>query len=128
MCRGVAFEFPGNGAITRAALGYLSHREACAPCILPILISGQRLVQTHVYIYEGKNVLDPQTGMAQRTAMVVSASGTSGACFDYVRQIFEGLASIGIDDQEVGALWNAVCDLRSTTNPAMNINSLAGRS
>jgi cation transport regulator ChaC len=50
--------------------------------------------------------------------LVVNASGTSGACFDYVRQTFEGLASIGIDDPAVTALWNAVRDIRSTMKHA----------
>jgi cation transport regulator ChaC len=78
---------------------------------LPVLISDQQTVQAHVYIYEGKNVVPPQVGLAQRAAMVASAAGTSGACFDYVRQTFEDLESIGIDDPEVTALWNAVRDL-----------------
>jgi glutathione-specific gamma-glutamylcyclotransferase len=110
-CRGVSFEFADNDEVTRPILRYLSKREACEPRILPVLISDQQTVQAHVYIYEGKNVVPPQVGLAQRAAMVASAAGTSGACFDYVRQTFEDLESIGIDDPEVTALWNAVRDL-----------------
>jgi cation transport protein ChaC len=115
-CRGVAFEFPHNSAGTRSVLEYLSNREACTPCMLPVLTSGQQTVQAHVYIYAGKNVLDPQAGLSRRAALVVNASGASGACFDYVRQTFKGLATIGIDDPEVTALWNAVCDLNAQLN------------
>jgi glutathione-specific gamma-glutamylcyclotransferase len=117
-CRGVAFEFANNGADARTLLDYLANREACASRILPVLISGQEIIQTHVYIYEGKNVLDSHIGLTERAAIVVNARGDSGACFDYVRRTFEGLASIGIDDPEVTALWNAVCDLKSTTKQA----------
>lgn len=117
-CRGVAFEFPDNSAVTRTMLDYLSNREACKPCILPVLISGQQTVQARIYIYDGKNILDRKIGLTQRAAMVANATGTSGACFDYVRQTFEDLASISIQDPEVTALWNAVRDLRSTTKQA----------
>jgi cation transport protein ChaC len=74
--------FPINGAVTRAMLDCLSNREACAPCMLPVLVSRQQIVQTHVYIYKGKSVLDPQAGLTQRAAMVGSASGACGASFD----------------------------------------------
>jgi cation transport protein ChaC len=117
-CRGVAFEFPDNSAAIRSMLTYLANREACAPCMLPVLTPGQQTVQTHVYIYAGKNVLDPQVGLTQRATLVVNANGASGSCFDYIRQTFEGLARIGIDDQEVTALWNAVCNLKGITNQA----------
>jgi hypothetical protein len=56
----------------------------CA-CMLRVLISEQQSVQTHIYIHEGKSVLDPQARLTQRAAMVMSASGASEACFDYVR-------------------------------------------
>jgi cation transport protein ChaC len=61
-CRGVAFEFPNNSAATRVMLEYLSDREACMPHVLPVLIDRLQTIQTHVYIYEGKNVLDRQAG------------------------------------------------------------------
>ncbi len=119
-CRGIAFEFPDTRVTKRAVLNYLSKREACAPRMLPILISKQQIVQAHVYLYEGKNVLDPLVRLAQRADMVMSASGTSGACCDYIRQSFTKLASVGIDDQEVTALWNAVRD-RVTKQPGGRI-------
>ena len=61
-----------------------------------------------MYIYEGKNVLDPTTPLAEKAGMVVRAKGKSGACVDYVRRTFEGLSSIGLDDSEVTGLWEAV--------------------
>jgi len=61
-----------------------------------------------VYIYEGKNILDPTTPLAEKASMVVRAKGKSGACVDYVRRTFEGLSSIDLDDSGVTGLWEAV--------------------
>lgn len=97
---------------------YLSARRV-SPAFLPVLISEQQTVQAYVYIYEGKNIVPPQVGLAQRAAMVVSASGTSGACFDYVRKTFEDLASIGVDDlASDGAL---VCGPRPQDEPSLGL-------
>lgn len=84
--------------------------------MLSVVICMHQTVQAHVYISEGKNVLHPRAGLTQRATLVVNARGTSGACFDYVWQTFDDLASIGIDDPKVTALWKAVCDLRGTKN------------
>ena len=65
-------------------------------------------VPAFVYIYEGKNILDPTTPLAEKAGMVVRAKGQSGACVDYIRRTFEGLSSIGFDDPEVTGLWEAV--------------------
>lgn len=111
--RGVAFAFPDNTEVTQTVLDYLGNREACGPCILPILILGGQTAQAHVYIYHGRNILNSLVGLTQRAAMVVNATGTSGACFDYVRKTFDDLANIGIEDAEVTLLWNAVCELKS---------------
>jgi hypothetical protein len=46
-----------------------------------------------VYIYEGKNILDPTTPLAEMASMLVNAKGKSGACVDYVRRTFEGSAA-----------------------------------
>ena len=60
-----------------------------------------------------ENVLDPLVSLTQQAAMVMRASGSSGARYDYVRQTFMKLSSIGIDDPGVTALWNAVRDARN---------------
>jgi cation transport regulator ChaC len=89
-------------------LKYLTKREACQPRSLAIRLPDGRDVPALVYIYEGKNILDPTTPLAEMASMVVTAKGTSGACVDYIRRTFEGLSSIRLDDPEVTDLWEAV--------------------
>ena len=89
-------------------LKYLTKREACQPRSLAIRLPDGRDVPSLVYIYEGKNILDPTTSLAEMASMVVTAKGKSGACVDYIRRTFEGISSIGFDDPEVTGLWEAV--------------------
>jgi cation transport protein ChaC len=108
VCRGVAFEFACDNAKSQDMLNCLTKREACQARSLAIRLPDGRGVPALVYIYEGKNILDPTTSLAQKASMVVRAKGKSGTCVDYIRQTFEGLSSIGFDDPEVTGLWEAV--------------------
>jgi cation transport protein ChaC len=108
VCRGVAFEFIDDDSKSLEMLKYLTKREACQPRSLAIRLPDGRDVPALVYIYEGKNILDPTTPLAEMASMVVTAKGTSGACVDYIRRTFEGLSSIRLDDPEVTELWEAV--------------------
>jgi cation transport protein ChaC len=108
VCRGVAFEFIDDDSKSLEMLKYLTKREACQPRSLAIRLQDGRNVPVFVYIYEGKNILDPTTPLAEMASMVVTAKGKSGACVDYIRQTFEGLSSIRLDDPEVTDLWEAV--------------------
>jgi cation transport regulator ChaC len=69
-------------------LKYLTKREACQPRSLAIRLQDGGDVAVFVYIYEGKNILDPTTPLAEMASMVVRAKGKSGACVDYVRLTF----------------------------------------
>jgi cation transport protein ChaC len=108
VCRGIAFEFIDDDSKSLEMLKYLTKREACQPRSLAIRLPDGRDVSALVYIYEGKNILDPTTPLAQKASMVVRAKGKSGACADYVRQTLEGLSGIGLNDPEVTGLWEAV--------------------
>jgi glutathione-specific gamma-glutamylcyclotransferase len=116
LCRGVAFAFADDDSTSQGMLKCLTKREACQPRSLAIRLQDGRDVSALVYIYEGKNILDPTTPMAEMASMVVSAKGKSGACVDYVGRTFEGLGSIGLDDPEVTSLWEAVKNHTSRTN------------
>src|ERR1700738_478702 len=107
VCRGVAFTFADDGAKSQDMLNCLAKREACQPRSSAIRLTDGRDVPALVYIYEGKNILDPTTSLAEKASMVVRAKGKSGVCVDYVRQTFEGLSSIGLNDPEVTSLWEA---------------------
>jgi glutathione-specific gamma-glutamylcyclotransferase len=105
-CRGVAFRFEGNGK--EELLRLVARREACKGRELPILIDGVRAANAWVYIYEGKNLIDEQMPPAKKAAMVLKAKGIRGSDFDYVKMVYEGLGSVGIDDQAVSELWQIV--------------------
>jgi cation transport regulator ChaC len=92
-------------------LNCLTKREACEPRSLAIRLLDGHDVPAFVYIYGGKNILDPTTPLAEMASMVLTAKGKSGACVDYIRRTFEGLSSIGFDDPEVTGLWEAVRNL-----------------
>src|SRR5260370_29506741 len=51
----------------------LTKREACQPRSLGIRLQDGRDVSALVYIYEGKNILDPTTPLAEKASMVVRA-------------------------------------------------------
>jgi cation transport regulator ChaC len=40
--------------------------------------------------------------------MVLKASGIRGSDFDYVKMVYEGLRSVGIDDPAVSEFWQIV--------------------
>jgi cation transport regulator ChaC len=69
---------------------------------------GQRGQSVGLYIYEGKNLIDEKTSPAERAAMVLKARGIRGSNFDYVKMIYEGLGSVGINDPAVSEFWQIV--------------------
>jgi glutathione-specific gamma-glutamylcyclotransferase len=115
VCRGIAFAFADDDSESQDMLKRLTKREACQPRSLGIRLQDGHDVSAFVYIYEGKNILDPTTPLAEKASMVVRAKGKSGACVDYVRRTFEGLSSIGLDDSEVTGLWEAVTNQPTAT-------------
>jgi cation transport regulator ChaC len=46
--------------------------------------------------------------LADKARMVIKAVGIRGSDFEYVRDTYEGLKAIGVDDPAVTALWEAV--------------------
>jgi glutathione-specific gamma-glutamylcyclotransferase len=116
VCRGAAFAFADDESKLQDMLNYLTKREACQPRLLAIRLLDGRDVTALVYVYEGNNILDPTTSLAEMAGMVVNAKGKSGACVDYVRRTFERLGSIGLDDPEVSSLWEAAKNHTSRTN------------
>jgi glutathione-specific gamma-glutamylcyclotransferase len=106
-CRGVAFQFEDDDRAEELLL-LLARREACRGRELPVLIDGDRTVKAWVYIYEGKNLIDEKTPPAERAAMVLKASGIRGSDLDYVKMVYEGLGSVGIDDPAVSEFWRIV--------------------
>jgi cation transport protein ChaC len=101
-CVGTAFEFPDD---QRAAVEKtLRTREGQSFALreLPVFLPDGREVRaltpvndrTHNTYIEGIPV-------AKRAAMAKSATGTSGACADYVRNIHQKLQSLGIADGDV---------------------------
>ena len=106
-CRGVAFQFEDDDK-TEQLLRLLARREACKGRELPVIIDGGTTVRAWVYIYEGKNLIEAKTPLVERAAMVLKASGIRGSDFDYVKMVYEGLRSVGIDDPAVSEFWQIV--------------------
>jgi cation transport protein ChaC len=106
-CRGVAFQFKDNDE-AEELLRLVARREACKGRELPVLIDGGGAVKAWVYIYEGKNLIDEKTPPPERVAMVLKARGIRGSDFDYVKMVYEGLGSVGIDDPAVSEFWRIV--------------------
>jgi glutathione-specific gamma-glutamylcyclotransferase len=107
ICRGIAFEFPDTQKAE--ILSYLEEREGKGFLLHERLvrIDGQSEVSAFVPLYNGKNVIEGKT-VEEVAEMVLAASGTEGACFDYVNGIAEKLSALGIGDPAVTELWRAV--------------------
>jgi glutathione-specific gamma-glutamylcyclotransferase len=46
--------------------------------------------------------------LADKARMVIKAAGIRDSDFDYVRDTYEGLKGVGVDDPAVTALWEAI--------------------
>jgi cation transport protein ChaC len=107
VCTGVAFRFANDQAKFDDLIKKLARREACQARVLQLkLVSGES-IDACVFIYEGKNLISKAVSVEDRAEIIRSAKGIRGSNFDYVRDIFFGLQSIGINDPEVSAIWNA---------------------
>jgi cation transport protein ChaC len=114
-CRGIAFEFPDS---TRTdVLDYLAEREGKNFRLSEhrILLEGGGRTWAIVPIYFGKNLI-AESSIEERARMVLAASGDNGACYDYVENIAEKLAELGIEDAAVTDLWHAVQSLKGTNS------------
>lgn len=107
ICTGIAFEFPDDQ--TNNLQSYLARREGKGFVFksqtVVVAELGERLAL--VPFYDGKNLLSTST-VHQLAEQIVNATGTSGRCCDYVRDIHSELLKLGIDDPVVSEIWNAV--------------------
>lgn len=107
ICRGIAFAFEDNDRAKQILLD-LEKREACKPRALTVELEGGQEITAHVFIYEGRNLIDESMTVVDKADIVVKAKGLSGSDFDYVRKTYDDLKGVGIDDLAVTALWEAV--------------------
>src|SRR5258708_3380965 len=107
VCRGIAFAFEDDDRASQILLD-LEKRDACKPRTFSVEVEGGRAVTGQVFIYEGRNLIDDSIPLADKARMVVKAAGMRGSDFDYVRDTYEGLKGVGVDDSAVTALWEAV--------------------
>jgi glutathione-specific gamma-glutamylcyclotransferase len=106
-CKGIAFEFPDSR--DAAVREYLAEREGKGFPLesVTIYLDQGVEVQALVPLYHGKNVLSVDT-VREKAAMVARATGTKGSCRNYVREIAQLLARLGIDDPVVTEFWREV--------------------
>jgi cation transport protein ChaC len=107
VCRGIAFAFEDDDRASQILLD-LEKREACEPRALAVQLEDGRAVTAQVFIYEGRNLIDDSIPLVDKARMVAKAAGIRGSNFDYVRETYEGLKGVGVDDPAVTALWEAV--------------------
>lgn len=103
LCVGIAFEFPE--ARRDEIEDYLAEREGKDFVLssLEIVVNKGMAAQALVPLYTGKNILAP--AMKQElVASVQQARGTRGACADYVVDVYDQLAQLGINDPVVTQL------------------------
>jgi len=78
------------------------------PRALAVQLEDGRTVTAQVFIYGGRNLIAGSMPLADKAAMVAKAGGIRGSNFDYVRDTYEGLKGVGVDDPAVTTLWEAV--------------------
>lgn len=105
-CKGIAFNFPSNRDVE--VREYLADREGKGFSLetVKIRLEDDSEVQACVPVYHGKNIL--AGGVEQKAAMVTRAAGIKGSCRNYLKEIAELLARLGIEDPVVSELWQAV--------------------
>jgi cation transport protein ChaC len=107
ICRGIAFASENDERVQKMVQD-LRRREACKPQALSVRLEDGRIVTAQVFIYEGRNLIDDSMATNEKADMVVKAAGIRGSNIDYVRDTYEGLKTVGVDDPVVTALWTAV--------------------
>lgn len=112
-CWGMAYEVAD--AQREAVLAKLDHREqgGYERHLLPVRLSGPRVVDALVYVATADNVdyLGPAT-LAEIAAQVRGAHGPSGSNRDYVLQLAAALREHGASDPHVEALAGLLNDSR----------------
>lgn len=103
-CRGIAFEFDEQRRSDIKA--YLEKREGNNFELRPLAVAAQEVgsFDAVVPLYTGKNII----AEGDRASMIKAAHGTSGPCVEYISNLHAQLGTLGIDDPEITALWEAV--------------------
>lgn len=106
-CLGTAFRF--SDKCREPVMATLRKREGLGFELLelPIRVSSRKEVIAVVPIYDGKNLIVGKT-IDEIAQMVLTATGTSGACSAYVKNVAHQMTEIGIADPAVTELCNAL--------------------
>jgi cation transport regulator ChaC len=93
--------------MSETILAYLQEREgrSCHIREEGVVLENRESVTAYVPTFSGKCM---RASLAERADMVSAASGTSGRCSDYVKDVAEKLAQLGIRDTNVEEFWAAV--------------------
>lgn len=100
LCVGIAFEFPETR--TTEVETYLAKREGKDFTLSPleIAVNGVGSMPALVPLYTGKNTLHSATTQ-ELVKSIQQACGKRGACSEYVVNVYDQLANIGIEDPAV---------------------------
>jgi hypothetical protein len=91
----------GRPGLRRGTREYWTFRNEKPARALAVQLEDGRAVTVQVFIYEGRNLIDDSKPLADKARMVVKAAGIRGSDFDYVRDTYEGLKGVGVDDPAV---------------------------
>lgn len=109
-CQGVAFEFPADRQ--REIETYLSARETCAASDIAIALPGETIT-ARTYIYDGPRLIEEGLSLTERAQLILSAAGSAGSSYAYIRDVRAHLVGLGVTDEAVDELWHAVCALKA---------------
>lgn len=108
-CVGCAFEF--DDIYENSVMTYLEGREGRDFQLekLDVELESGRIVQavTPVNLRNNQSYLGNLTVLTRAQSARV-AVGTSGSCIDYIENIYRYLKQLGIDDEKVNEMWEAL--------------------
>ncbi|ODR98118.1 hypothetical protein AUC68_11560 [Methyloceanibacter methanicus] len=90
---------------------YLSERETCTATEIAVHLPGETIA-AQTYIYEGPRLVEADLPLRARAAMILLAEGVAGSSYEYIRNVRDHLAELGVADPAVDALWRAVVALK----------------
>jgi glutathione-specific gamma-glutamylcyclotransferase len=107
-CIGCAFEFADG--YREQIISYLSRREGPSFDLIDVdieLNTGLNVravtaVNRHNHTYIGNLTVE------ERVRMVKDSSGKSGRCIDYIHNVHQRLIEMGIEDEHVQMIWDAL--------------------
>lgn len=120
-CEGLAYRVAGDAA--EAVVAYLDGRELVSgiylPTTLPVILEDGQRVFARTYVADTAH---PQFAGdwndARKAAAILSAAGSEGRAYDYMRDLMAHLDGLGVADSRLAELWVQVEALKASSPDA----------